>query len=1681
MKSKKDHQWPVKTVVLICAFSFFLSAVQAQITTDGTLGPATSLTGPNYHIKADLGQQTGGNLFHSFGQFNINTGEIATFTGPDAVSNIISRVTGGAPSRIDGWLRSEIPGADLYLLNPQGVIFGENAAMDIRGSFHLSTADYLRLGDNGRFDATHPGNSVLTTAPPSAFGFLEDKPAGIAIEGNIFAPKGETLSVTGGDIAIRAGSLSVENGQIHIAATASPGEVVPAEGGLEINASGEHGKVSVSNGGTISVSGDAAGKIYIRGGQFEIRDSYIAAVTTDADAGGVDIRVADDLTIADNGGITAVSLTESQGRAGDILLEAERIRMSNGGVITSAGYGSGRSGDISIRAGQSVTLSEAGEFPNLEASAYGSGEGGNISIDTAQLTVTSDGMILNAVIGEKDGGNIAVSTRSLRVDDCGMILSHTLGAGRGGDIVVESERLEISGTGQVSTDTSGSGDGGNLRMNVRESVIVSQNGRLATTGAEEKGGDAGHISISTELLAVSDDGLLISDTFGQGNGGDIRVEADRLEMNRGYMSSNSRSTDINAGSGGDISITARDSVTITGTGTDTGEVGSFAKYYGLYAQNHGLGPGGRITIKTDVMYLAQDAMINGQTYGGGPGGDVVLDVNRLEVHEGGTVTTSTRGAGDSGDISITAKASVNVSGAGMNAKNSWIYTATHSGGSGGDLTVSTPALTVGENGLIYSNTLGDDTWDGNTLPDGRAGNIRLNADHLELTRGGTVSASTECAGEGSNIELNVNHLKMRDAALISANSTGTGNAGNILFAAPADTIQIDKSTITTEAENAGGGKITINAGESLHLSDSRITTTVRGGSDDAGDIRIDPEFVTLNQSKIIAKAYEGKGGNIHIVADHFIRSSDSEVDASSQLGIDGSVVIESPDTDAGVGLTVLSATYPDASKWMKTPCTQRSGEAVSRFLIRARDGIPTSLDDWLPSPPFVFEDSESEELWRRGDFEHAVRYWEHALTVSEPETLPHLHTLLCLANAYQAVGHYRKALSAMKGALPAIRQSDDPYRKTLFFSTLGDIHLSLGDAEKAEKYLEEGLEHADSTENPLLLASVLNNRGNVFAANRDYRKATEIYTEGSDLIKQEPLNAKILTNMLRVRYLSGDYENIAEESENALLQTLILPDSHDKAANLISLGLIVREIREKLPSESRMKEMAYKALNQAKQIAENMGDTRIASYASGYMGQLYEAETRYSEAADLTRSAIFLAQQTYSPEILYLWQWQSGRLLRAMGDIENSVRAYQNAVATLIPVRGEFFAGYRDQAKDIFYRQIKPVCLGLADMFLTQAEVPGISEVRREKRLREARDTMELLKTAELQDFFEDECVMRKKRVSLNRVPAHTAILYPILFPDRLALLLTLPHGIKQITVPVDEGRIRKTVRRFQSLLQTRTSYEFRECAELLHEWLIRPVEDELAASETDTLIIAPDSILRVIPFAALHDDRDYLIERYAIGVVPGVTLTDPGSPVRNDIRLLAAGLSQARQGFAQLPNVRKELEDISEIAETTILLDKDYTIDNLREAFENHHYPILHMATHGVFGRTRKETFLLTYNDKLTMDRLDQLIALGRFRERPMELLTLSACQTALGDERAALGLAGVALMAGARSAVASLWLVDDEATYLMMSEFYRQIAFSDMSKARALQAAQKMLIEQTRYWHPIYWAPFLLVGNWL
>ena len=353
-------------LILAC----FALAARGEVVLDGTVGPKGSVSGPNYVITNKMGSQVGSNLFHSFETFNINTGESGTFTGPGGTQNVIGRVTGGTSSWIDGRLGCSIPGANLFLINPYGMMFGPNATLDVNGSFHASTADYLLLGDAGRFDAVNPEQSVLTVDPPSAFGFLDDTAAPITADGSYLkVPEGETLSLVGGDITLSDATLYAPGGEIDLVSVASAGQVTFGSSGPGVDSFERLGDINITRSdadrvkigdteiGDVDVNGEGGGVVYVRGGRFVADGGHVLANTTgDQDSrGGIDVRVREAVVL--DRGTKIYSGTYGEGDAGDILLDTTDLSLTNDAQIASFCMegAQGKAGDVEINAAGSVT------------------------------------------------------------------------------------------------------------------------------------------------------------------------------------------------------------------------------------------------------------------------------------------------------------------------------------------------------------------------------------------------------------------------------------------------------------------------------------------------------------------------------------------------------------------------------------------------------------------------------------------------------------------------------------------------------------------------------------------------------------------------------------------------------------------------------------------------------------------------------------------------------------------------------------------------------------------------------------------------------------------------------------------------------------------------------------------------------------------------------------------------------------------------------------------------------------------------------------------------------------------------------------------------------------------------------------------------------------------------------
>jgi CHAT domain-containing protein/Tfp pilus assembly protein PilF len=728
----------------------------------------------------------------------------------------------------------------------------------------------------------------------------------------------------------------------------------------------------------------------------------------------------------------------------------------------------------------------------------------------------------------------------------------------------------------------------------------------------------------------------------------------------------------------------------------------------------------------------------------------------------------------------------------------------------------------------------------------------------------------------------------------------------------------------------------------------------------------------------------------------------------------------------------------------------------------------------------------AQDAFRRGALEDAAMAWTEAARLYERQgdAARRQSALTRLGRLQSALGRYIEAAATLKTALQIAESSGDQARAAAIAAELGNVYIAVGPPETAEANLKRALDVARRLPDQTLTATILNDLGNLKASQGKQDEAVTAYQESIMLAggpAQRLLRARASTNAanaLRQRGKGADARTLLDRAVDDLR---MLGHSHETAFALVGAGVAYRDLRSVLSAERDMLLLrAGTVINEAAVQADTLGDRRTASYAWGYLGGLYEEEGRHAEALDLTRRALFAAQQVNAPESLYRWQWQAGRLLRALGRTNEAIESYRRAVYTLQSIRPELSVGYGVLTS--FRETIGPVYFELVDLLLQRAR----AEQRPEDvapLLVEARETVELFKAAELRDYFRDDCVdtTLAKVTKLDVVSQTAVVIYPILLTDRIELLISLPTGLKSVVVPVRLETVTREVRELRRKLEKRTTREYLPHARRLYDWLIRPIEPDLAQTKVEALVFVPDGALRTIPMAALHDGKQFLVTKYATAITPGLNLTDPRPIQRDKIKMLAVGVAESVQGFPPLPNVVGELEALKGLFASHNLLNQQFVVSSFAKELREEPYTILHVASHGVFEGDPSKTFLLAFDEKLTMDRLDQLIGLFKYREEPLELLTLSACESAAGDDRAALGLAGIAIKAGARSAVATFWQVHDQVAAELIIQFYRELQSPSVSRAVALQRAQLKVLEDPRYDHPGFWAPFLMINSWL
>ncbi len=734
---------------------------------------------------------------------------------------------------------------------------------------------------------------------------------------------------------------------------------------------------------------------------------------------------------------------------------------------------------------------------------------------------------------------------------------------------------------------------------------------------------------------------------------------------------------------------------------------------------------------------------------------------------------------------------------------------------------------------------------------------------------------------------------------------------------------------------------------------------------------------------------------------------------------------------------------------------------------------------------------QGRNLFDQGHFTKALTHWRSAAdryaSLDKKNAL--VEALYGLARGHQALGQYGRALQTLDRALDYIPELDNARMHAKIVGAIGQMHTQLGDLNTARQYLEIGLEIAATQSQPEIWPDLYLSLGNLAIAANKSDAALKYYRqcwEAADRCNQPVLAAKARINAARV-YLKQNHSNQASFLLKKALQVIANePDSHDKAYALIAIGRLSTRLHAMNPEDNGKKHLrrAYLTLKAASATAASIQDPRASSYAWGYMGALYETQGRFRDALQLTHRAIDVLQSIQAPEILFRWQWQAARLLKATHNPTRAIEAYHRAVEGLEKLRHALAPTCHARGCGSFRQIAQPIYLELADLLLTHGATID-DQTRKQKMFLAARTVMDQLKLAELQDYFQDDCVMalKTKETPVETILEHTAVIYPILFPDRLELLVSYPNFLKRYTSTVSANELNEIVNLLRFRLQEPTNRLYRQPARELYEWLVRPLDRDLHENEIETLVFAPNGPLRTIPLATLYDQKQkqFLIEQYALAVTPGLTLIAPQRLPRENARILVAGINQAVGAFQPLPHVAHELKAIQGLYDATLLVNKDFTIDNMARAYQKTPFTMIHIASHARFYSDPEQTFLLAFDGKLTPNRLQNMIEQGRFREKAVELLTLSACETAAGDERAALGLAGVGVKAGARAVLASLWLVNDQSTAQLTTAFYQRLRDSSLSRAQALQKAQLQLLQTGRFRHPAYWAAFVLIGNWL
>ncbi|MEL7039183.1 MAG: CHAT domain-containing protein [Cyanobacteria bacterium J06592_8] len=834
-----------------------------------------------------------------------------------------------------------------------------------------------------------------------------------------------------------------------------------------------------------------------------------------------------------------------------------------------------------------------------------------------------------------------------------------------------------------------------------------------------------------------------------------------------------------------------------------------------------------------------------------------------------------------------------------------------------------------------------------------------------------------------------------------------------------------------------------------------------------------------------------------------------------------------------VALSNLSLTYQKLGQWNEaTEAITQSLTVLEQF--KKNQKITSVLAQTL--------DIQGSLELAKGNPQMALEIWKKAFEIYQDigNSTNLIQNQINQAQALQTLGRYSQARAILEQIAQGLQDQSDSAEKAIAFVSLGDIFRVIGEPKESQKNLEQGKKISQQINLPEVQAAALISLGNLFRSQipfqdldspeeaqefDEYRQAQQSYQEAVD-IQGLPIFAKIQAqlNQFNLSVIAQDLINLNNLQTSIQQKLQQVPLTQTKIYNKLNL---VQSLMcwaesgtdpaqrmefspllqscfptdksttnsEKKNSISISWEQIRSLTQEAIQEAQQLQNTHAEAYAFGYLAATYQQNQDFSEAEKYTRQALEIESiSSYETgEIAYLLQWQLGRLQKVLNNpAKDPLRAYNLAFNTLGSLRRDLLEISSD-VRYSFRDSIEPLYREYVDLLL-KPEKPSLEN------LKQARTVIEALQLAEINDFFEDACTeARPKEIDavIDTTTTPTTVIYPIILEDRLEVILKLPgkDNFYHYRTQVRKQEVDAALVDFRRSLANPVERSIE--SEIVYNWLIRPAEEILAETQSTTLVFVLDGTLRKIPMAALYDSKQekYLIEKYAIALAPGLQLLSPEPFSEISLNALLAGVGKEQiingQEFTPLEQVKQELDDLQTLIplNNQPLLDENFSIANLENQLEQTDLTVIHIATHGEFSSNLDESFIVAWDELLTVREIDRILREQRSQTSiPIELLTLSACETAEGDDRAVLGIAGVAVRAGARSTFASLWRVNDRSTAEFMKRLYQELLTANESgtvnKAKAMQKVQLDFLNNypdTDWKQPHYWAPFILIGNWL